>query len=498
MDHLLPKLRADLLVYAIPLYIYTVPGKVKDFFDRQLPLLEPFLIEKDGVSGHPRRDAAEPPKTFLISVAGFPERSHFDELVRWFEKIGSHDFGKILIGGSEPMSKDELQGAYTEVYQQVEQAGFEVGQDGRMSAETEQAILDLTTQTPEQITQFHRTANAYWESLIPKEPKLRELKATANAQLKVSDPGIASVMAGMAAQYNPKALPGLSAVIQFTLDDETVHLLIQDERCRAYQGTHPEPDLTILTPQQVWLDISSGKIDGTKAFMDGLYTTEGDMKLLMKLDTMFSPGALSGEHVGATPPATDHIPEHRGPIKIPHMTWLTIAFIPWIIRWAAGSALPGPAPCYIAAAAAVLIMLYHRFTNVSTLFETGTALYFIIASAITASGWTFFQEFGSVIDYIFLAGLWFGSLPLRFALTAEYSRYGFPKVIWDNFAFKATNTIITAAWGGYYLVAVILNLMLTTGYGSPGILKPINFGLLIPMFIFTGKFQKWYPEKLMS
>jgi len=37
----------------------------------------------------------------------------------------------------------------------------------------------------------------------------------------------------------------------------------------------------------VWVNIAQGKMDGTQAFMNGKYTVDGDVNLLMKLQSLF-------------------------------------------------------------------------------------------------------------------------------------------------------------------------------------------------------------------
>ncbi len=506
MDRLLPKMQADLLVFSTPLYTFSVPGLVKDFLDRQIPLFEPFLIDMNGITHHPRRDSSQPRDMFVMSVAGFPERSHFDGLVTMFKKFGDTYLGDILIGGSEPMSQDELQGAYSDLYTLIEQAGFEVGKTRKISQETSQAILDKTTYSPEKIEGFRKTANQYWKAMLPQNTSSEnvEVKIAEGKELKVSDGGMASFMAGMALQYNPQAIPGFTSVIQFSFEHDTFHLLIKDGQCKAYEGEHPTPALTVITPKQVWLDISDAKLDGTKAFMEGLYAIEGDMGLLMKFDQLFVPEKSRNESSEAnagygtdTSSKEKEIPEHRGPINLPAMTWLTIAFLPWMIQWVWGSITPAPFPRYAAAGVSLIITLYHGITNVVTLFEAGTTIYLLSTSVLLIFGWEFFILFGRVVDYLFLGGLWFGSVPKRFALTAEYSRYLFPKTIWHERAFRETNMIICAAWGGYFLIAALVNLIMISGFASRAAGDLITYSLLIPMFIFTRQFQKWYPEKLM-
>ncbi len=76
---LFPKwLASDLVVYATPLYHYTVNASMKAFIERTLPVLQPFFEQGDGETRHPFR--SDHPKAVMLSVAGFPERSVFDQL----------------------------------------------------------------------------------------------------------------------------------------------------------------------------------------------------------------------------------------------------------------------------------------------------------------------------------------------------------------------------------------------------------------------------------
>ena len=49
---------ADITIWSFPLYYFTVPGSLKNLIDRQLPMLLPFMEEKEGQVGngnHPSR-----------------------------------------------------------------------------------------------------------------------------------------------------------------------------------------------------------------------------------------------------------------------------------------------------------------------------------------------------------------------------------------------------------------------------------------------------------
>ncbi|MFW9894793.1 MAG: NAD(P)H-dependent oxidoreductase [Candidatus Thorarchaeota archaeon] len=287
----LTKLRmADLAVFATPLYIYHVPGLMKDFMDRMLPLVEPYLVDRNGITSHPRREPSNLQKWFLISVAGFPEPTHFDALTLGFKKaFGSlGHVGEILIGGAEMMSKDDYQNSYKDLYSLVVQAGFEVATDGFVSETTQQKIKDKTHFTEKQIQNLRQVGNKYWDALQPKDTSYVEIVIPEQEPLKTTADGIASFFAGMATQYNPTAVPELNCVIQFKLDENLYYLIINNHECEAYEGTHSNPTMTLISPIDIWMKISSGEIDGRKAFMDGLYKVEGDMSILLKFNQLFS------------------------------------------------------------------------------------------------------------------------------------------------------------------------------------------------------------------
>ncbi len=47
MPELLEKLKStDIIIGAMPLYIYTVPGLFKDFMDRMIPLAQPYIAKR--------------------------------------------------------------------------------------------------------------------------------------------------------------------------------------------------------------------------------------------------------------------------------------------------------------------------------------------------------------------------------------------------------------------------------------------------------------------
>ena len=317
--------------------------------------------------------------------------------------------------------------------------------------------------------------------------------------LKLTDGGMATIFAGMALQYNPNAVPNLEAVIEFQLEDEKepYYLVIKEDKCKAYEGSAKNPSLTILTSVDTWIKISKGELDGAKAYLEKLYTAEGDMNLLLKFSLLFTEAET--HYITARPVKNlEKLPDHRGPLKISGMVWLNVAFIPWIIIWIWYSISPGILPLIIAMSMALIITVYHLKTNRPTLFEIGTCIYLIIGVILFGMGLEFFIKYLKVINYIFLGCLWLLSLTKFFSLTAEYVRYGYPKAIWSTRAFLKTNNILTGLWGVYFLCSAIMNLIPIIYSELSIVLMIVNYILLIPMFAFTSWFQKWYPPRIVA
>ena len=91
--------------------------------------------------------------------------------------------------------------------------------------------------------------------------------------------------------FNPAEAGDLAAAIQFEISGDeqfTAHLAIAEGKCEFADGPADKPELTIISPADVWLGVSKGEIDGQAAFMSGQYKTGGNLGLLMRLSKLFS------------------------------------------------------------------------------------------------------------------------------------------------------------------------------------------------------------------
>lgn len=168
--------KADLIVLASPLYTFNVTGIMKNFLDRILPNIKPYMLIENGNTRHPHRYPEDKQQGFVVfSAAGFPEVEHnFDGLKGMFRCIHSHSEKSFLMGeffmpGAELIS----QPVYAERRMKIEQvcynAGEQVVKEGKINREFMGAVSDV------EITQkkFQEQADYFWESLDGKASYLK-------------------------------------------------------------------------------------------------------------------------------------------------------------------------------------------------------------------------------------------------------------------------------------------------------------------------------------
>ncbi|MBC8431475.1 MAG: NAD(P)H-dependent oxidoreductase [Desulfobacterales bacterium] len=168
--------KADLIIFSSPLYIFSVTGIMKNFLDRNLPNMKPYMLIENGETKHPHRYPEDRQQGFVVfSAAGFPEVDHnFDGLKGMFRCLHSHSEKSFLMGefympGAELIS----QPVYGERRKKIElacsNAGEQVVKEGEINMEFMEAVSDV------EITQkkFQEQADYFWESLDGKASYLK-------------------------------------------------------------------------------------------------------------------------------------------------------------------------------------------------------------------------------------------------------------------------------------------------------------------------------------
>ncbi len=98
---------------------------------------------------------------------------------------------------------------------------------------------------------------------------------------------------GMPFAFDRQAAGDATATIQYRVSGAEAGdyvLRVARGKCESFAGTVPAPDLTVHTPDTVWVGVVRGELDGGRALMEGLYRVEGDVTLLAKLQEWFRAG----------------------------------------------------------------------------------------------------------------------------------------------------------------------------------------------------------------
>jgi len=82
---------------------------------------------------------------------------------------------------------------------------------------------------------------------------------------------------------DPAKIGSLNATYAFDLDGENYHITLKDGAGEAGTGAPTDPNITITMKPEDFVDLATGKLDGTMAFMSGKLKIKGDMGLAMKL-----------------------------------------------------------------------------------------------------------------------------------------------------------------------------------------------------------------------
>jgi len=286
-NELFPKwLAADLVVYAFPLYHYTVSAAMKTFIERTLPVALPFFEQGETETYHPlRHDFLE---SVVLSVAGLPEMSVFDQLsayVRFLFGFRSKSLvAELYRPAAETLATPFYREKAREIREAFVQAGREIVQQGLVTPET---MALLTQDFIENKEMFNRMGNAFWKTCIAEGVSPREFEERGFVPRADS---LETFMILLSMGFNPQGAGDTRANIQFHFSGEvegSCYFHIENGAIEPHAGSAEKPDLTIEAPFEVWMDIMTGKADGQQMFMEQKYKVNGDLSLLMRMNQFF-------------------------------------------------------------------------------------------------------------------------------------------------------------------------------------------------------------------
>ncbi|MBL7163469.1 MAG: SCP2 sterol-binding domain-containing protein [Anaerolineales bacterium] len=318
--------------------------------------------------------------------------------------------------------------------------------------------------------------------------------------MDLSNLNLRQTIEGMPLTFNAEAAAGLNVAIQFDVSGNepgVYHLSIANGECTFHTGPAKSPTLTVATPSDVWLKISHGGLSGQDALMGGLYSASGDLSLMLKMDALFkSAGDTTYEAPASQRPA--------GPIPLPGMAWMTVAFIPWILHWSTFD-IPGLSHWIsvgLPLLLSIMIVGYRLAFDRPTWMEWGALGFFTFSGALALTGSPGlalsraegYAHWGSIVSTLVMAGLWLSSLQFsKTPLSGEYSKWGFIKGLWQNSMFLYPNAVISLMWGWQFIAASALGIAALLLPEQMLILTLTRYLLLVPAFIFTSAYQKRVP-----
>ncbi len=473
---------ADITIWSFPLYYFTVPGGLKNLIDRQLPMVQPFMVENEAQTGsgsHPSRYDMSGKKTVVISTCGFyTAEGNYDGVCSLFDHICGKDcYTTVFCGQGELFRVPDVSRRTDEYLGYVREAGKEY-MAGEILPETRAQLNRLLY--PREI--FESWADMSWG--IEKTNGEKESDALIFTR-------------EMAVLYRKESYSGKEQVLEmyYTDVDECYQIVMGKEGSRVVTDGSAAATTRIETPLSVWRSIAAGEIRGDEALMKQLYRVKGDFNLLLRWDDCFMGvgSGSDGDGQKTKDGSREKTGEKAGGIHVPAKeTNMNIMLIPWMAFWIFVG-ISSDIGSFISIGACELVPLLF-YQNKKTLYD--------VLSAAFVSGFAMAVLSGVSVrvilplSYLAFGVMWtvtcFGKIPL----TAHYSMNGYHgEDALRNPLFMKTNRILTLMWGVLYLLTPIWTYFLM-GTGIKSYIGAVNSILPILMGVFTVWFQKWYPAKI--
>ena len=171
---------ADLVVWSFPLYYYALPGQLKCFLDRTVPINRPVMCDRTDGKGngkHVTRYDQSHQRHVLISTCGFfSPKGNYDAVLAQFDRIrGVGNYTTLFCGEGEMMPVPPLQERVEEYLGYVRQAGEDYGSYGTILPKTRKPLEELLL--PKE--KFEEMGNSYYAHC---ERKARERALQAQAE----------------------------------------------------------------------------------------------------------------------------------------------------------------------------------------------------------------------------------------------------------------------------------------------------------------------------
>ncbi len=101
---------------------------------------------------------------------------------------------------------------------------------------------------------------------------------------------VLEAMQAMTSRFNPAKARGVNATVQIIATGDgggNYSVQIRDGAATLTEGVIESPNVTVDVAAKDWVDMLSGELDPTMAFMGGKLRISGDLGLMMRFQQIF-------------------------------------------------------------------------------------------------------------------------------------------------------------------------------------------------------------------
>ena len=106
----------------------------------------------------------------------------------------------------------------------------------------------------------------------------------------MSDLTARQMLEGMPGLFRPERAARANAVVQFKLTGEgggNWYVTVKNRTCTVDEGLAEKPTATVQMDAADYVDLSTGKLGGMKAFTSGRVKASGDLTLMRRMENWF-------------------------------------------------------------------------------------------------------------------------------------------------------------------------------------------------------------------
>jgi multimeric flavodoxin WrbA/putative sterol carrier protein len=167
--------QADIIVYALPLYIDGMPTILKNYFDRTVRRVYPYICSDTAKMRHPRRIAKKNQTMVVLSICGFNEKIQFAALGQHFKAIAHNQHIPLIetiyrSGAMFLFNNPFVYKQLNEILANMKRAGYELASTGKIKRKTKRTIEQKISSRKE----FIKMTNYFWFDKITNQKNIND------------------------------------------------------------------------------------------------------------------------------------------------------------------------------------------------------------------------------------------------------------------------------------------------------------------------------------